>query len=261
MNFELKEKLQLGVFEISNFELLKTELNNFLANMTVSDDEKENKQIRAKLNSFKKAISDRRIEIKNEYLKPFEVGENQAKELEKLIQDANDKFDKVVKEAEEKQKEEKRLEILNIWESKKYIKVSLEQVFDKKWLNKTTSLKKVEEEIDSAINSIENDLNSIKMLVKENEKVNILQSKYLINLDLNKTIGDYNQELERLEMLKKQQEQVIEEKTVINNQEDVRERVAEEKHYTLSFQVIATRIEIETLSRFLKENNYNYKKI
>ena len=45
----------------------------------------EAKNVRAKLNSAIKKISDRRIELKKEFLKPYEMVEAQAKELESII--------------------------------------------------------------------------------------------------------------------------------------------------------------------------------
>ncbi len=268
MEFKIIKK-EIGVIEF-NYEEVKADLQIQLKQfegMIVSEDAiVEAKKTRAGLNNIAKMIDDRRKEVKKEFLKPYEVVEKQAKDLISIIGEVNGAIDAQLKAFEEKEKEAKKEQVIALWEAKDYQKVGLEQIWNDKWLNKTVTLKQVEKEIDEKITNIESDLNSIKVLVVDNnEKVLALQSKYLVSLDLQRVLYDYQQEEERKKYLENINQNVVKDEPVVDSvnipdKEDT--QVEEEKLvYLLQFEVVGTEDEIKKLSEFLKTNNYNYRKL
>ena len=269
LEFKIIEK-EAGKLAI-NFEEFKAGLEVQLEqfkNFVVSEDAITNaKATRAGLNKVEKTIDDRRKELKKEFLKPYEVVDAQAKILIGMINEVKDNIDSQIKVFEESEKEAKKNEVIDLWGAKDYKKVSLEHIWSDKWLNKTVTLKQVEKEIDDAIVKIESDLNSIKVLViGDEEKVLALQSKYLVNLDLQRVLYDYQQEQERKKYLENIK-QVVKEKGTIKVEEpktvevETKQSFNVDNFYILRFEVTATEEDIMKLSKFLKENNYNYKQL
>ena len=269
LEFKIIEK-EAGKLAI-NFEELKAGLEAQLAqfkNFVVSEDAITNaKTTRAGLNKIEKTIDDRRKELKKEFLKPYELVDAQAKTLIGMISEVKTSIDSQIKAFEELEKETKKKQVIELWTAKNYNKVSLEQIWDDKWLNKTCNLKQIENDFDHAIIKVESDLNSINVLVADKDQAIILQAKYLVCLDLQKVLNDYQQEVERKKYLENIKQVVPEEKPVEEMEPSestviATEEVEEPKQkYVLRFEVTATEEEIMKLSQFLKTNNYNYKKL
>lgn len=264
MSFELKVlKKEPGQLAI-NYEELKKELSVRLEQfkgLTFGEDEIVSaKKTRADLNRVAKVIDDRRKELKEEFLKPYEEVENQAKELIGMIKDVNSEIDKQIKDYEEKEKEEKKIVIVQLWCGLKYNKITVDKIWNDKWLNKTFSMKDIEEEMRTRITEIETDLNAIEELCEEVDKARALKSKYLISLNLSKVIGEYNQEEKNRELLEQEEKKIDPEKK-IDIEQQIEAEVVEEELFELSFKVIASEEKLKALSRFLKENNYWYERI
>jgi len=98
---------------------------------------KEAKNDRAKLNNMKRAISERRIQIKNTIMIPYNKFEKEVSEVIALIQEPIDMIDIQVKEYEENLKIKKKTELKEYFNSEisdlKDI-LSFEQVFDQRYL-------------------------------------------------------------------------------------------------------------------------------
>ena len=108
------------------------------------------KSDRATLNKVAKALNDEKIRIKKEVLKPFEDFESKCKELQGIITDASNSIDIQVKAFETKEQEEKKKQIEDLFNT--YIGdfkelIIFEQIFNQRWLNKTYTIKKIEDEI------------------------------------------------------------------------------------------------------------------
>lgn len=260
MSLELvvKEKI-IGSLSI-NYDELKKELGlslkQFEGLVVTEEAITESKQVRANLNKVAKVIDDRRKELKKEFLKPYEVVEKQAKELVSMVDQVINAIDLQVKGFEEKEKQEKKEKIVEIFLSLNYDKVELERIFDERWLNKTYDLKKVQSDLETTIKQIEGNLNSIDVLVKDKNDATRLKAKYLNTLDLERTIVEYEQEKQREAVINnaKPQEQVVEQETTPQEE-------TEEEKYLLQFEIVATKTQIAKLSEFLKSNNYQYRKL
>lgn len=152
-----------------NYEELKTELKQKTADykvMVYTDDQiKEAKADRAKLNGLAKALNDERIRREREYMEPFNVFKGQINEIIEIINEPIQIIDAQVKEYEQKKKDQKLDEIIDLWNDKEKPEwLQFEQVFNKTWLNASTSMKKVGEDIDLKITQVKTDLQAIEAL-------------------------------------------------------------------------------------------------
>ena len=114
-DMELITRQEPGLVEFYNFEDLKTILEAELVryqNIAYSEDDlKEAKADQKKLKDLRKAIDDKRKEIKKIYMQPYEVVEAQTKELIALIDAPLKAIGAYLDSAKEAEKEQKRQEI------------------------------------------------------------------------------------------------------------------------------------------------------
>lgn len=143
------------------------------------------KKDKALLNNAAKALNSKRIELEKEFLKPFGDFKDVISETVKLISECSGKIDLVVKQSDQAEKDSKKVKIQTYWDSKNFTLVPLSKVFDEKWLNKTTKDKAINSEIDSIIENINNELQTLEAIGSD---VELLKSLYLDTLDLNKAI-------------------------------------------------------------------------
>lgn len=143
------------------------------------------KKDKAMLNNAAKRLNDRRIEIEREFSKPFQEFKEIVNETVKLISECSSRIDTVVKQSDEKARRKKREEIQKYWDSKDFSLVTLDKVFEAKWLNKTEKMKSIHAEIDGKITRINDDIKTLEAI---GEDVELLKSIYLESLNINSTI-------------------------------------------------------------------------
>lgn len=265
MSLELKTiKRELGAFEI-NYQEVHKELEQEIQiykTMIVTDENlplaKENK---AKLNKLAKALSDWRISEKKKFMQPFEEVETQIKELDNMIKAASKNIDDQVKAYEERDKTEKLKKIKEIWFGKQFTIIEFSQIWNDKWFNKGYTLAKIEEEMNDKINTINNDLATIKSLIKSKTAALEVQSEYLRFLDLNLAVSNYNKREETKQKIEKaSQDQIVQETT---NNVEAAEVVEDDsnKIYTLSFRIKTTKDKIKKLDEFLHQEDIYFETI
>ena len=143
-----------------NYEELKAEITSkveMYKNLvyTGSDQIKAEKADRAALNKLIKAMSDARLRIKKDCLKPYEEFERKIKELTDIVNEPVQLIDKQIKEYEQTLKEEKRKEIEALFETIGFQAfVQLPMIWDEKWLNASVSMKSIEEKMRARLNEI-----------------------------------------------------------------------------------------------------------
>lgn len=148
--YQLPESIQF------NFEELKSELVSkaeTYANMIYTDaDIKSAKEDRADLNRLKKALNDERLRRQKEYMKPFDKFKAQVDEIISIIDRPCSIIDQRVKEYEQAQKEKRTEFIKDLFTRIGFPEwLKIEQIWNDKWLNASTS-----------VSSIENDMNKKK---------------------------------------------------------------------------------------------------
>ena len=194
-----KEEMELRIEKITfpeviefNFNELKQEITNRVAmytNMVYTEDQvKQAKADRANLNKFVKALSDERIKVKKQCLKPYEEFEAKVNELSKIVQEPINLIDKQVKEYEEQKKQEKLDEITDFFNSSEHPEwLHISQIFHEKWLNASVSMKSIKEEINLRLELIKNDVSTLSNLPEFGFEATEV---YKTTLDINKALNE-----------------------------------------------------------------------
>ena len=177
---------QIELYDISNYS---------------TDDIAKCKQDKALLNKATKALNDKRISLEKEWNTPFEEFKSTVKETVDLIKSAATKIDSIIKQDEERSKNEKLAEIRKIAESAglNKLEIKLEKVMNPKWLNKSTSIKSIEKEMAEKVKTIKE---SIETLGSYSDVATAVIARYKENLDLNEAIK-FACELQKLNNEKK----------------------------------------------------------
>lgn len=299
MELIIKERNEIDNIEF-NYEELKKELSDKLVKYkgTIYDDSAIAlaKKDRAALNNLKKAIDDKRKEIKNECLKPYNDFEMKVKDILGMIDKPVLEIDTQIKNYEERIKAEKKSEIEtyfneNIGDLSKILKFS--NIFNEKWLNATASMKSIKAEIDENIQRVNSDLEVIKSLNSEFDTE--LNNEYLCTFDLSSVLRkktmleERKKALAELEEKKKQQEaereaarQLLAEQQAreqeqaqieaevnqtINKPFEYAESVKiedtplKEKVFMLDFRIWGTQRQIDMLKKFFDNNGIKYGRV
>lgn len=181
------------------------------------------KKDRAELNNAKKTLSQARINLMKELMKPYSDFETRCKALEKKIDSASGQLDEIVKEKENEEKQIKKDFVTEIWKSKNFDLVPLEKIFNQKWLNKTAKEKDISDEMDSIIKKIYCELK----IIERCEDSETLKAHYLINLDLNETLS-YGEQLKETRRLAEEEAKNRDEREHNEKLEEQKKEVAEE---------------------------------
>lgn len=146
------------------------------------------KDHRAKLNSLKKNLNDRRIEVAKTFKAPLELFESEVKEVIAIIDPVVCEIDNQVKSFEDKQKAEKKAAIEAYWSEKVAEIVSedknlldLRRIFDLKWLNATTSMKKCKDSIDEFLTRFAADIETINNTGETPDMLAVVKGSYVSN--------------------------------------------------------------------------------
>lgn len=217
-----------------NFEELKEEItkkSSDYLNLVYSDDQiKDAKQDRANLRKLVTALEDKRKEIKKEVMLPYEDFAVKEKELVEVINGAIENIDTQVKGYEEGKRQEKLAKVEEIY--KECIgdldrTVPFDKIFKESWLNVSTTLKSIKEEIITIREKIDGDL---KIINTENSPyVYEMKEEYLKDFDLMAAMAK-KQQLEdtakKKALYEEQKKQEAEEKECRRKEEAARVEMA-----------------------------------
>lgn len=172
-----------------NFEELKEEItkkSSDYLNLVYSDDQiKDAKQDRTNLRKLVTALEDKRKEIKKEIMVPYDDFASKEKELVEIINGAIENIDTQVKGYEEGLRQEKLAKVKEIY--KECIgdldrTIPFDKIFKESWLNVSTTLKSIKEEIITIWEKIDGDL---KIINAENSPyIYEMKEEYLKDFDL-----------------------------------------------------------------------------
>ncbi|ANJ13063.1 DUF1351 domain-containing protein [Lactiplantibacillus plantarum] len=143
--------------KINNLEGLQASIAQYVSrysNLVITEDNvTDSKQVRAKLNKLKKALDDRRKEIKRNYNQPLREFETEVKKLEASIDMIIDPIDEGLGELEVQRREQRKADVMGlIAEMAPNYGVGADEVeFDPRWLNKSISNKQITQEVASSM--------------------------------------------------------------------------------------------------------------
>ncbi len=208
-----------------NNEELKAEIAEKMRDYTglvfTEDTIKDAKKDRAVLNKLRTAFEDERKRIKRQCMAPYEQFETQVKELIALIDEPIRLIDAQIKEVEEQKKAQKRKDIEELFGSIGFqLFVTLDKIWDDKWLNATVPLSRIEEQMKSRMYQIGEDIAVIQKLPEFSFEA---MEVYKKTMDLNKAI----QEGQRLADIQKRKV-AYEEEQRRKAEEEQRRRLEEE---------------------------------
>lgn len=200
--YQLPEELKF------NFEELKIELAEKVKTyetMVYTDDQiKEAKTDRANLNKLKKALNDERIRREREYMEPFNQFKEKINDIISIIDKPIAVIDKQIKAADDKRKADKQLEIGSLFVVKRFPDwVRIDMIQDPSWLNATTSMKQIEDNLDGWKNRISAELKTIEGLQEFSFEATEVYKK---TLDMAKAIAE-GQRLADIQKRKKEAEE------------------------------------------------------
>lgn len=282
-NIEKEEMMELKILspqeggfvkEIQwNNEELKAEISEKMQdykNLVFTEETiKEAKKDRANLNKLKNAFEDERKRIKKLCMAPYDEFEKQVKELVALIDEPIRLIDNQIKEVEKKRRDEKRKEVEALFPTIGFQAfVTLDMIWDEKWLNATVPMAKVEEQMKSRMYQIGDDVFTIHGLPEFGFEA---MEVYKKTLDLTKAI----QEGQRLSEIQKrkaayEEEQRKKEEAAkqaaiqpVNKPEPDQSEVKEEnvELLQLDFRVWGTREQIMGLRQYLTDNKIKFGKV
>ena len=136
----------------------------------------EAKKDRATLNKFIAALKAKDKEIKDLCLAPYEVFHKRMMQIIAQVEEPASLIDSQVKAFEEEQKKKKRADIEELFKSKGFQPwVTLDRIWDPKWLNKTCTMKQIDDAFNKIMYQIGED---IFLLNKQGEGTQAALSEY-----------------------------------------------------------------------------------
>ena len=134
--------------------------------LTYTDEQMtEAKKDRAELNRFRSALDAKRKEIKKRCLAPYETFEAQMKELTHLVDEPIGMIDSQLAEYDNRLRAEKETQIEALFEAAQFQPfVTLDRIKDPRWLNRSYSLKQIEQDMHARKEQISNDVYLINKL-------------------------------------------------------------------------------------------------
>lgn len=182
-----------GIVKFDNFEEIKTWLAERLKdykNLAYTEDSlKLAKADKAELNRLKKALDERRKEIKKIYMEPYLAIEAQIKELIEMINEPLAEIKAFADSMETARKEEKRAEIKRYYDTisaplgeLSELLFQSEAFFDKKWLNATAKTKVWQDGIRKKVAQASADLSTIQQT--GGSQTPALITRYIESMDM-----------------------------------------------------------------------------
>ena len=268
MEFKLQEVKPVPV--VFNYDELKKDLEITLKSYSNYVVDEHNLSIAksdmAKLNKVKKALNDKKIEVKKTILQDYELFESQVKELISMVDDGVSSIKKQTDEFELERIQAKKNEIKLFFDA--YNKgglLKLEQIYNPKWENKGYSLDNIKKEIIETISQVFKDVEVIDSLNESSESIKLLKIKYLNTLDLTKTLNDFNVEKEILAKLEEMQKNANKQQnndtstiTLDNTQTSNSNAKTSVKTYSSIFKFIDNVENMKKLKNFLDETGIKY---
>lgn len=180
MEFNLEVRAQNGKVYTNASDLLPAIQEGLKAYDYVVDENnyKQAKTDRASLNNLVKVVSDKRKQVENDVFAQWLQDKKDIMAVEKTIKATSDKLGDGINQVDKEEKELKRNQIKELWESMTNNKYPFELVFEERYLNKSVKPKEIEESLNNKFLKAEEQLSFIEASLPEDE----LQAEQVIQL-------------------------------------------------------------------------------
>ena len=266
-NLEMIVQQQAGLLSW-NFEQINQTVDEITKRFdgTVYTDEMiaDAKKDKASLNKLAKEINAKKIAVKKEYNKPYDIFEKQVKEVIGKIKDVSDQIDAQVKAYEEKEKADKKEIIKAYWQTLD-TGIDIAEIFDESWLNKTCQEKVWQTELELKAERFKRELLTIKNISDTEQRV-FFESCYQKNHDISQCMSEwqkYQSIREKAEEAKKQVDTEISKKTeeAIRQEQKIAGNAsnqATEHVYTRVLNVRGTKEQLKILAQYMTSIGVEY---
>lgn len=207
LNDLIKLELVDKSYQVPNYDelvvALKEEVKKYQLVEVNEDTYKLAKTYKSTLNNLIDSVNSARISAEKKYMEPFNVGKDQCKTLIGIAQAIVDELDKGIKSVDDSIKSDKLEEIRKYFDSVNIYPIKLEDILDKKWLNKTAKLEDIKKDIDIKLVLIKNDINDLKNSIEDKEALKtILFLYFTTDMNLTNTLLKYEKYLTLEDSLK-----------------------------------------------------------
>lgn len=215
---------------------------------------------RAKLNKVLEAVKRRRIDFEKEIVETFQPSKEKLMANEKEILKVINNLDEGIKAKEDKEKEEKKQQIIEYFNSLNFTSVPLEKLFDEKWLNKGCKEKEWKENLLFKTREIENGLKTIDLLGDDEYSV-LVKSFYIhgtvfSNEGIGIAKGLADKQLETISKIEPKPKKHID----VVVKEQPKAVLEEETEELSSFSILTTPTKKWELIEFMKQKNIKFRK-
>ena len=264
MQFELEATVLNGKV-VTNAKELLANIDNGLKHydyVVTENTYEQAKKDRAQLNSIVKMVSDERKRVEDDLFSEWKEDKKNIMDIEKKIKQCADSLGQGITDIEDALKEEKRKHIYEAWQTLLDGKgngehYDLTPKFNEKWLNKTTSNKSIEKDLNAIYDKIIQDLGFMETFLP-NDETDIAQIKevYFQDYDLMRAkvkADDLKRIRETVERQKQKEEQIVQEplhfeQSIPNEPEN---KVVEQNTNWAEFRVEGTREQLLELTKVL----------
>ena len=205
-------KSTLPMYDISNYN---------------DDNIDQAKRDKAALNKAAKLLNSKRLEIEKEFMKPFGEFKEVVAETVKLIGECSAKIDTVVKQNEQQYKDKKLAVIRSYFDDGNTNLIDFRKIFKQEWLNKSTSMKAVQADIETVFAKVDEDLETLKGF--GGDDFDVLRTYYMDTMNIGDTIQYANRLKEQRERTQAAEEARIKAEQERKEQEEARKKVEAEQ--------------------------------
>ena len=259
-------KSTLPMYDISNYN---------------DDNIDQAKRDKAALNKAAKLLNSKRLEIEKEFMKPFGEFKEVVAETVKLIGECSAKIDTVVKQNEQQYKDKKLAVIRSYFDDGNTNLIDFRKIFKQEWLNKSTSMKAVQADIETVFAKVDEDLETLKGF--GGDDFDVLRTYYMDTMNIGNTIQYANrlkEQRERAQAAEEARKKVEAEQPKVsqpnpfntanqrmNGQPSFMDQPKEQpvpaqpELLTRAFKVTTTRENIIALGNFMNEHGIDFDKI
>lgn len=272
--------------KVLNFEELKAELKDkaeYYGSLLYTDEQiKDAKADRAMLNKFKNTANSERIRKEKEYMNPFNQFKSQINELIAIVDKPIAVIDERIAAYNDEQKAQKKKAIEELFAGMGFQSfVTLEKIWDPKWLNASTSMKSIEEQMRARMYQIGDDVYTLSQLpefgfeatevFKQTLDINKAISEAKRMSEIAKAKADAEAKKKAAEESRKAEEErkakeIKEEQTVPHEQavtppEPVQSADSTQERMVVRFEVLLTTEDAYALKEFFKSRSIEFKAI
>lgn len=287
MELRVNEVAITQEIKISNFEELKTELEakaDYYGSLAYTDEQiKDAKADRAQLNKFKNTVNSERIRKEKEFMEPLNEFKSQANELIAIVEKPIAVIDERIAAYSDEQKAKKQKAIEELFSQIGFQNfVTLEKIWNSKWLNASVSMKSIEEQMRSRMYQIGDDVLTLHNLpefgfeatevYKQTLDINVavIEAKKMSDIAKAKAEKKAAEESRKAEEERKAKE-IKEEQTVIvptepheqavTPPEPVQSADSTQERMVVRFEVLLTTEDAYALKEFFKSRSIEFKAI